>query len=120
MPRRTWSPNPDDAPPPGYHYVTRPYRVLPDGSRDYAAYHGKTEFKTIAPDGAPAQPALRRPRLVQKGSVQTMTSARPELKWDQMEPAQKLAWWGKFLIAVLTLGFAFPRVMEPRLRDDRP
>ena len=51
--------------------------------------------------------------------MQTTISAGPELKWDQMTPNQKLAWWGKFLIAVLTLGFAFPRVMEPRLRDDR-
>ena len=46
--------------------------------------------------------------------------ATPELKWAQMDGAQRLAWWGKFLVSVLTFGFAFPRVMEPRLRDDRP
>jgi len=50
----------------------------------------------------------------------SIAPAAPELKWAQMDSTQKLVWWGKFLIAVLTFGFAFPRVMEPRLREDRP
>ena len=35
--------------PPGYHWVSRPWRTAPDGSRDYAAYHGQTEFRTLEP-----------------------------------------------------------------------
>ena len=35
--------------PPGYHWVSRPYYVLPDGSRDYARYHGKSEFRVLKP-----------------------------------------------------------------------
>jgi YjbE family integral membrane protein len=46
---RSVVPDPEDEAPPGYHYVTRPYRVLPDGTRDYAAYSGKTEYRTLEP-----------------------------------------------------------------------
>jgi predicted tellurium resistance membrane protein TerC len=49
MPEAKVVPNADDQPPPGYRYVTRPYRVLKDGSRDYAAYHGKTGYTSLAP-----------------------------------------------------------------------
>jgi len=35
--------------PPGYHWVSRPWRTAPDGSREYAAYQGKTEFRTLEP-----------------------------------------------------------------------
>jgi YjbE family integral membrane protein len=35
--------------PAGYHWVSRSWRTAPDGSRDYAAYHGKTEFRTLEP-----------------------------------------------------------------------
>lgn len=35
--------------PPGYHWVSRPYQLLPDGSRDYAQYHGKSEFRVLRP-----------------------------------------------------------------------
>ena len=35
--------------PPGYHWVTRPWRVLPDGTRDYAQLHGKSGFRTLLP-----------------------------------------------------------------------
>jgi YjbE family integral membrane protein len=42
-------PDPADQPPPGYHYVTRPYRVLPNGTRDYAIYHGKTGYRSVLP-----------------------------------------------------------------------
>ena len=38
-----------DAPPVGYRRVARRWRVLPDGTRDYAAYHGKTEFTFLLP-----------------------------------------------------------------------
>ena len=38
-----------DQPPPGYHYVTRPYRVAPDGTRDYAIFHGKSAFRSLHP-----------------------------------------------------------------------
>jgi YjbE family integral membrane protein len=35
--------------PPGYHWVSRPYHILPDGSRDYAKLHGKSEFRELKP-----------------------------------------------------------------------
>ena len=35
--------------PPGYHWVSRPYHLLPDGHRDYAQYHGKKEFRELKP-----------------------------------------------------------------------
>src|SRR5690606_23611499 len=35
--------------PPGYHWVSRAWRRLPDGTRDYAAYYGKTAFRFLAP-----------------------------------------------------------------------
>ena len=38
----------DDAPP-GYHWVTRRWRTLPDGTRDYAAYHGQEAFRVLRP-----------------------------------------------------------------------
>jgi YjbE family integral membrane protein len=39
----------EDAPPPGYHWVTRRWRSLPDGSRDYAAYHGEEGYRVLVP-----------------------------------------------------------------------
>lgn len=36
-------------PPTGYRWVSRRWRVLPDGTRDYAAYHGKTAFSELLP-----------------------------------------------------------------------
>lgn len=50
----------------------------------------------------------------------TTPSHAPERKWPQMSGAEKLLWCGKLVIALATFGFAFPRVMEPHLRDDRP
>lgn len=35
--------------PVGYRWVSKRWRVLPDGTRDYAAYHGKTEFSKLLP-----------------------------------------------------------------------
>ena len=35
--------------PPGYRWVHRAWRTLPDGTRDYAAYYGKTAFKFLLP-----------------------------------------------------------------------
>lgn len=37
------------AAPPGYHWVTRRWRTLPDGTRDYAAYHGEEVFRVLTP-----------------------------------------------------------------------
>lgn len=39
---------PSDAPV-GYRWVSKRWRVLPDGTRDYAAYHGKTAFRYLLP-----------------------------------------------------------------------
>ena len=44
--------------PPGYHWISRSWRPLPDGTRDYAALHGKTEFRELAPLSS----HLRQPR----------------------------------------------------------
>lgn len=35
--------------PPGYRWVSSPWRTLPDGTRDYAAYYGKTAFRHLVP-----------------------------------------------------------------------
>jgi YjbE family integral membrane protein len=35
--------------PPGYHWVSRPWRVLPDGKRDYPQLHGLTTFRELRP-----------------------------------------------------------------------
>jgi YjbE family integral membrane protein len=35
--------------PPGYRWVHRLWRTLPDGTRDYAAYYGKTAFRYLVP-----------------------------------------------------------------------
>jgi hypothetical protein len=35
--------------PPGYQWVSRPWRTLPDGTREYAASYGKTAFRFLAP-----------------------------------------------------------------------
>lgn len=39
---------PNDAPV-GYRWVTKRWRVLPGGKRDYAAFHGKTAFSFLLP-----------------------------------------------------------------------
>ena len=39
----------DGAPPIGYRRVSRRWRVLPDGTRDYAALHGRTTFTFLLP-----------------------------------------------------------------------
>jgi len=41
--------SPESNAPAGYRWVSRRWRVLPDGTRDYAAYHGLTEFRTLLP-----------------------------------------------------------------------
>lgn len=38
--------------PPGYHWVHRAWRRLPNGARDYAAYYGKLAFRHLAPISA--------------------------------------------------------------------
>jgi hypothetical protein len=35
--------------PAGYRWVAKRWRLLPDGTRDYAAYHGKREFFFLLP-----------------------------------------------------------------------
>ena len=44
--------------PAGYRWVSKRWRLLPDGTRDYAAYHGKTEFSFLLPVSS----KLRTPR----------------------------------------------------------
>jgi YjbE family integral membrane protein len=39
----------EESAPPGYQWVSRPWRVLPDGTRDYAASYGKTAFRSLVP-----------------------------------------------------------------------
>ena len=45
-------------------------------------------------------------------------TAKPGVKWANMSAGEKVVWWGKLAIAVCTFGFAYPRVMEPHLRDE--
>lgn len=39
----------EEEPPPGYRWVHRPWRKLPDGTREYAASYGKAAFKVLLP-----------------------------------------------------------------------
>jgi hypothetical protein len=45
--------------PVGYRWVSRRWRVLADGSRDYAAYHGKTAFSVLLPVSSKLKAAKR-------------------------------------------------------------
>ena len=47
--RRTASSRPRMLPPVGYRWISKRWRVLPDGTRDYAAFHGKTAFSSLLP-----------------------------------------------------------------------
>jgi YjbE family integral membrane protein len=53
--RKIAAPEPARAPaaeeeaPPGYRWVHRPWRKLPDGTREYAASYGKAAFKVLLP-----------------------------------------------------------------------
>ena len=40
-----------------------------------------------------------------------------DAKWRDMTAVQKLTWFGKLAVALMTFGFVFPRVMEPHLED---
>lgn len=46
-------------PPVGYRWVSRRWRVLPDGTRDYAALHGKTAFSVLLPVSSKLKAAKR-------------------------------------------------------------
>jgi len=45
--------------PPGYRWMHRAWRSLPDGTRDYAAYYGKTAFRFLAPISSKLRPRKR-------------------------------------------------------------
>ena len=48
----------EDAPPPGYHWVSSRWHTGPDGKRDYAAMHGQESFRHLSPVSS----HLREPR----------------------------------------------------------
>ena len=50
--------NISDAVPAGYRLVSKRWRLFPDGTRDYAAFHGRTEFSFLLPVSS----RLRTPR----------------------------------------------------------
>jgi len=43
-------------PPVGYRWVSRPWRTLPDGHRDYAALHGEQAYRSLAPVSSHVRP----------------------------------------------------------------
>lgn len=47
------------------------------------------------------------------------TATEHDRKWPEMERGEKMVWVVKFVIALCTFGFAFPRVMDPHIREDR-
>jgi hypothetical protein len=49
--------------------------------------------------------------------MMSSAAASKDLKWPHMSVAQKMAWWGKLLIAICSFGFVYPHVMSPHLRD---
>ena len=48
-----------DPPPVGYRWISKRWRVLPDGTRDYAAFHGKTAFSSLLPVSSRLRSAKR-------------------------------------------------------------
>ncbi len=56
---------PEEEAPPGYHWVSRPWRVLPDGTREYAVTQGLQAFRTLEPVSS---------KLRTHGPVQMMSS----------------------------------------------
>ena len=52
------APEEEEPAPPGYHWVHRAWRRLPDGTRDYAGYYGKIAFRYLQPISS----RLRRPK----------------------------------------------------------
>jgi hypothetical protein len=50
----------NDPAPPGYHWVTRPWRVLPNGKREYAAVYGQSHFRTLEPISSHVKEPRRR------------------------------------------------------------
>jgi YjbE family integral membrane protein len=49
----------EESAPPGYRWVHSLWRTLPDGTRDYAAYYGKTAFRFLAPLSSKLRPPKR-------------------------------------------------------------
>ncbi len=49
----------DEPAPPGYRWVHRAWRTLPNGARDYAAYYGKTAFRFLLPVSSKLRPPKR-------------------------------------------------------------
>jgi YjbE family integral membrane protein len=49
----------EESAPPGYRWVHSLWRTLPDGTRDYAAYYGKTAFRFLAPLSSRLRPPKR-------------------------------------------------------------
>ena len=39
-----------------------------------------------------------------------------ELKWPQMNGLARTVWFGKFLLTLMTFGFAFPNIMDPLIK----
>ena len=39
-----------------------------------------------------------------------------ELKWPQMSGRARMAWFGKFLLTLMTCGFAYPNIMDPHIK----
>ena len=49
-------PEDEEPAPPGYRWVHRTWRRLPDGTRDYAAYYGKLAFRYLLPISSRLRP----------------------------------------------------------------
>lgn len=70
--------------PAGYHWVVRRWRTLPDGTRDYAAYHGEEAFRVLVPVSShlhshtlPERLALHRTQHSGKEPVSQGTASQP-------------------------------------------
>jgi YjbE family integral membrane protein len=52
----------DEPAPPGYRWMHRAWRSLPDGTRDYAAYYGRTAFRFLLPISSKLRSPRSKPR----------------------------------------------------------
>jgi len=44
-------------------------------------------------------------------------TATIDRNWQQMNAGDKIVWFGKLFVALVTFGFVYPRITDPHLRD---
>jgi YjbE family integral membrane protein len=66
--------------PPGYRWVSRRWKTLPDGTRDYAIYHGQEAFRELVPVSSKLRAANPYPLLVPELEPGSALEREPQLE----------------------------------------